>query len=69
MNVRNVIINLDSSVGIATRLRNGRHRNLGSIPSRGKSFFLLRNIQTGDDPVPYTMVTTAVFPESKAAGA
>jgi hypothetical protein len=39
-----------SSVGIATRLRTGRPRTLGSISDRGKIFLSFVNAQTGFGP-------------------
>jgi hypothetical protein len=61
----------DSSVSIVNRLQAERLRSIGSIPSRVRDFFLLRNIYTGsgDHPVPYTMDTEGCFLGGKMAGA
>jgi hypothetical protein len=61
--------NSDSSVGIATRLRDGRSEYFGSIP--GMSFSLHHRVQTGSgvQPASYPMGTRGSFPGGKAGGA
>jgi hypothetical protein len=51
------ICSRDSSVGVASRLQNGRLRSRDSIPDRGKRFFSVHNVQTGSTahPASYTM--------------
>jgi hypothetical protein len=58
-------------VGIATRIRDGQLRKHGSIPSRGKRFPHLRNVQTGTGvhPAPHTITTMGCFSGVKVAGA
>jgi hypothetical protein len=43
----------------------------GSIPGRGKGFYLLRSVQTGSGAhsASFSMGTGSSFPEGKAAGA
>jgi hypothetical protein len=61
----------NSSVSIATGLRVGRPRNLGSIPGRGKDVSLLNNAQTcsGTHVASYAIGTRGCFARGKAAGA
>jgi hypothetical protein len=58
----------DSSVGIATAYGLGGQ---GSIPGKGKSFFLLHNVRTGSEahPASYPMGTGGSLRRGKAAGA
>jgi hypothetical protein len=66
-----LIESLDSSVGIANRLRAGRPRSQGSIPGRDKHFSLLHNVQTGSETysAPYAMGSGGWPPGAKAAWA
>ena len=56
---------LDSSVGIATRLRIGLPKNCGSTPGKG-GIYLLQSVQTvsGTHPASYSLDTKNSFPKA-----
>jgi hypothetical protein len=62
-----VFRNLDSSVGIVTRLQVD---DRGSIPGRATDFSVIHNVQTGsgNHPATYPMGTLGSVTRDKAAG-
>jgi hypothetical protein len=61
-----LLFSRDGSVGIETGYK---LQGWGSIPGRGKSFYLLHSVQTGPGahPASYTMGTMGSFPGAKEA--
>jgi hypothetical protein len=59
----------DSTVGVVTRLRTGRPRNLSSIPGRGMGFFsIISRPAVGPTHPPIQSVPGATFPGQSGRG-